>query len=50
MCRKKVLFIGTHPDDIDLGCALTMHDHYLRGDQITTIVLTGGEKGWSRFS
>lgn len=45
MGKQKVLFIGSHPDDIDLGCAISMHDHYLRKDEITTIILTGGEKG-----
>lgn len=42
---KKVVFIGAHPDDIDLGCAISIHDHFLKGDEITTIVLTEGEKG-----
>lgn len=45
MGKHKVLFIGSHPDDIDLGCAISMHDHYLKKDEITTIILTGGEKG-----
>lgn len=42
---EKVLFLGAHPDDIDLGCAISMYDHYLKGDEITNIVLTKGEKG-----
>ncbi|TYQ16986.1 UNVERIFIED_CONTAM: LmbE family N-acetylglucosaminyl deacetylase [Acetivibrio alkalicellulosi] len=45
MSSKKVLFIGSHPDDIDLGCAISMHDHYLKNDEIINIVLTNGEKG-----
>lgn len=45
MKSNKVLFIGSHPDDIDLGCAICLHDHYLQGDKIKTIVLTKGEKG-----
>lgn len=45
MSGEGVLFIGSHPDDIDLGCAICMHDHYLQNDRITTIVLTKGEKG-----
>jgi LmbE family N-acetylglucosaminyl deacetylase len=43
--KKKVLFIGAHPDDIDLGCAIILHDHYLRNDEIKSIILTNGEKG-----
>ncbi|MDI6619341.1 MAG: PIG-L deacetylase family protein [Clostridiales bacterium] len=45
MSGEKVLFIGSHPDDIDLGCAICMHDHYLKNDRIKTMVLTRGEKG-----
>jgi LmbE family N-acetylglucosaminyl deacetylase len=43
--NKKVLFLGAHPDDIDFGCAVAMHDHHIRNDEITTVVLTGGERG-----
>ena len=35
---EKILFIGPHPDDIDLGCAICMNDHYLKNDKIKTIV------------
>lgn len=45
MTKRKVLFIGPHPDDIDLGCAISLHDYYLKGFDITTLVLTAGEKG-----
>jgi LmbE family N-acetylglucosaminyl deacetylase len=45
MDRERVLFIGAHPDDIDLGCAISLHDHYLKNNEIITIVLTKGEKG-----
>lgn len=45
MDDKKVLFIGPHPDDIDLGCAICMYDHHLKNNKIKTIVLTQGEKG-----
>lgn len=45
MRKEKVLFIGSHPDDIDLGCSVSLHDHYLKGNEITAIVLTEGEKG-----
>lgn len=45
MSNEKVLFIGPHPDDIDLGCAICMYDHFLKSNNIKTIVLTKGEKG-----
>lgn len=45
MEKQKVLFVGSHPDDVDLGCAISMHDHFLKQDHITTIILTKGEKG-----
>jgi LmbE family N-acetylglucosaminyl deacetylase len=45
MDDEKVLFIGPHPDDIDLGCAICMYGHHLKGNKIKTIVLTQGEKG-----
>lgn len=42
MDGEKVLFIGPHPDDIDLGCAISMCEHHLRRNKIKTIVLTRG--------
>lgn len=41
----KVLFIGAHPDDIDFGCAISLQDYFLKGAQISTIILSEGEKG-----
>jgi LmbE family N-acetylglucosaminyl deacetylase len=45
MDDAKVLFIGPHPDDIDLGCAICMYEYHLKNSKIKTIVLTQGEKG-----
>lgn len=45
MNSENVLFIGPHPDDIDLGCAICMYDHHLKNNKIKTIVLTQGERG-----
>lgn len=45
MDDQKILFIGPHPDDIDLGCAICMYGHHLKNNKIKTIVLTQGEKG-----
>lgn len=47
MSRENILFIGAHPDDIDLGCGISLHQHYLSGNQIVTLVLTEGERGGS---
>lgn len=33
--RERVLAIGAHPDDVEIGCAGTVLDHRLRGDRIT---------------
>jgi LmbE family N-acetylglucosaminyl deacetylase len=41
----KVLAIGAHPDDIELGCAATLAMHQRAGDQIAMLVMTAGERG-----
>ena len=41
----KVLAIGAHPDDIELGCGGALLAHAGRGDPITLLVLTTGEGG-----
>ena len=41
----KVLAIGAHPDDIELGCAGALLAHQRAGDAITLLVLTKGEQG-----
>jgi len=41
----RVLAIGAHPDDIELGCGATLAAHRARGDSITMLVLTTGEQG-----
>jgi LmbE family N-acetylglucosaminyl deacetylase len=40
---KKVLAVGAHPDDMELGCAGTLALHTLRGDNVYLLVLTAGE-------
>jgi LmbE family N-acetylglucosaminyl deacetylase len=42
---RKVLAIGAHPDDIELGCGATLLAHTAAGDHVTMLVLTGGENG-----
>jgi LmbE family N-acetylglucosaminyl deacetylase len=41
----KVLAVGAHPDDIELGCAGTLLAHASRGDQVHLLVMTTGEQG-----
>lgn len=41
----KVLAVGAHPDDIELGCGGTLLLHLQRGDEITMCVMTPGDRG-----
>jgi len=41
--RRRVLAVGAHPDDIELGCGASLAVHSQRGDDITLLVLTDGE-------
>jgi len=38
-----VLAVGSHPDDIELGCFGTLAKHHLNGDKIFGTILTNGE-------
>ncbi len=40
-----ILAIGAHPDDIEFGCAGTIMRHVKRGDRVTFVVMSRGEKG-----
>ncbi|MGY1705901.1 PIG-L deacetylase family protein [Geodermatophilus sp. SYSU D00697] len=42
---RKVLAVGAHPDDIELGCGATLLAHAAAGDSVTMLVMTGGENG-----
>lgn len=42
---RKVLAVGAHPDDIELGCGATLLAHSAAGDAVTMLVMTGGENG-----
>jgi LmbE family N-acetylglucosaminyl deacetylase len=42
---KNLLFIGAHPDDVELGCLGTIHKHLQNGDKVYVIVATDGEAG-----
>ena len=42
---RRVLAVGAHPDDIELGCGATLLAHSAAGDAVTMLVVTGGENG-----
>lgn len=41
----RVVAIGAHPDDIELGCGASLLAHRRAGDEITMLVMTSGEIG-----
>ncbi|MCL4421892.1 MAG: PIG-L family deacetylase [Actinobacteria bacterium] len=41
----RVLAVGAHPDDIELGCGGALGAHRARGDEISLLVMTTGEYG-----
>jgi LmbE family N-acetylglucosaminyl deacetylase len=41
----RILAVGAHPDDIELGCAGTLLAHRARGDEVSLLVMTTGEQG-----
>src|SRR5919201_6558878 len=41
----KVLAVGAHPDDVELGCAGTLLAHRAQGDEVSLLVMTTGEQG-----
>ena len=41
----KVLAVGAHPDDVELGCGAALVAHRARGDEVALLVLTNGESG-----
>ena len=45
IAQYRVLAIGCHPDDIELGCGGVITKHIERGDEVTALVMTKGDKG-----
>ncbi len=43
--RERVLAIGAHPDDVEIGCGGTLLDHRMRGDRISILTLSRGAIG-----
>jgi LmbE family N-acetylglucosaminyl deacetylase len=42
---NNVLAIGSHPDDLELGCGGTLIQHLNDGDAVTLLIVTDGENG-----
>lgn len=42
---RRVLAIGAHPDDVEIGCGGRLAQHVLEGDEVTILTLTGGAAG-----
>lgn len=42
---NNVIFIGAHPDDIELGCGGTVTKHLELGDEVFILIMTNGEQG-----
>lgn len=43
--RHRVLAIGAHPDDVEIGVGGILLNHVRDGDEVTILTLTGGEAG-----
>ena len=43
--KDRVLAIGAHPDDVEIGIGGTLRRHADNGDDVTILTLTGGEQG-----
>lgn len=41
----RVMFIGAHPDDIELGAGGTLLKHIRKGDEVFYVVISKGERG-----
>lgn len=47
---SRVLAIGAHPDDVELGCGGTLAKHVAEGDEVTILIVTKGEAGPGRVT
>ena len=43
--RERVLAVGAHPDDVELGCAGALLEHRRRGDRLSVLTLSRGAAG-----
>jgi LmbE family N-acetylglucosaminyl deacetylase len=42
---ERILAVGAHPDDIELGCGATLALHVAAGAEVTMLVMTSGAAG-----
>lgn len=47
---NRVLAIGAHPDDVEIGCGGTLLEHRRRGDAISILTLSHGSVGGDRHA
>jgi LmbE family N-acetylglucosaminyl deacetylase len=45
MSMRRVLAVGAHPDDVELGCGGALAAHREAGDDVGILVVTGGQNG-----
>jgi two-component system response regulator HydG len=43
--RERVLAVGAHPDDVEIGAGGTLLAHRVAGDTVTILTLSGGARG-----
>lgn len=43
--KRNILAIGSHPDDVEMGCGATLLKHIERGDTVYVMVMTNGDRG-----
>ena len=43
--QKRVLAIGAHPDDVEIGCGGTLARHHAKGDMLSILTLSRGAAG-----
>lgn len=48
--HRTILAIGSHPDDIELGCGATLRKHVVEKDDVYFVIASYGEKGGEKDS
>lgn len=46
---SNILFVGAHPDDIEIGCGGTVVKHIKNGDDVFALIATDGEQGLNKY-